>query len=100
MTESKVRSFVKAISWRVLATFITVSIAYLLTGETVIALEIGFLDLVIKLIAYFLHERIWGKIKLGKKVHPLEDIKLKRALEEQDKKLIMEKLEELGYLDD
>lgn len=100
MTESKVRSFVKAISWRVLATLITFSIAYFLTGETVIALEIGFLDLIIKLIVYFIHERVWGKIKLGKKLHPLEDIKLKRALEEQDKKLIMEKLEELGYLDD
>lgn len=100
MTESKVRSFVKAISWRILATIITFSIAFFLTGETVMALEIGFLDLGIKLVVYFIHERVWGKIKLGKKLHPLEDIKLKRALEEQDKKLIMEKLQELGYLDE
>ena len=81
MTESKVRSFVKAISWRILATIITFSIAFFLTGETVMALEIGFLDLGIKLVVYFIHERVWGKIKLGKKLHPLEDIKLKRALD-------------------
>lgn len=99
MNETKLRSFLKAVSWRVLATTITFSIAFFITGETVIALEIGFLDLVLKLIAYFFHERIWGNIKVGKKMHPLEDIKLKRALEEEDKKLIMEKLEELGYLD-
>ncbi len=100
MNETKLRSFLKAVSWRVLATTITFSIVFFITGETVIALEIGFLDLVLKLIAYFFHERIWGVIKVGKKMHPLEDIKLKRALEEEDKKLIMEKLEELGYLDE
>jgi uncharacterized membrane protein len=100
MNETKLRSFFKAVSWRVLATTITFSIAFFITGETVIALEIGFLDLTLKLIAYFFHERIWGVIKVGKKMHPLEDIKLKRALEEEDKKLIMKQLKELGYLDE
>jgi uncharacterized membrane protein len=100
MNETKFRSFLKAISWRVLATLITFSIALLITGKTVIALEIGFMDMVLKLIAYFFHERIWGFIKIGKKMHPLEDIKLTRELEEEDKKLIMEKLAELGYLDE
>jgi len=100
MNETKFRSFLKAISWRVLATLITFSIAFLITGKTVVALEIGFLDMVLKLIVYFFHERIWGLIKMGKKMHPLEDIKLTRELEEEDKKLIMKKLEELGYLDE
>ncbi|MCK4762605.1 MAG: DUF2061 domain-containing protein [Candidatus Aminicenantes bacterium] len=100
MTETKFRSFIKAISWRVIATCITFSIALALTGETVIALEIGFFDLILKLIAYFLHERVWGKINVGRKAHPLEDIKLKRALEVEDKELIKEKLRDLGYLDE
>jgi uncharacterized membrane protein len=100
MVETKTRSLMKAISWRCLATLITFSIAFFLTGQTVIALEIGFLDLVIKLITYFFHERVWGRISLGKKLHPLEDIKLKRALEEKDKQIIKEKLQELGYLDE
>ncbi len=100
MNETKIRSLVKAISWRVIATLITFSIALVLTGETVIALEIGFMDLALKLIAYFFHERIWGLISLGKKMHPLEDIKLTRDLEKEDKEQIMEKLKELGYLDE
>lgn len=99
MTETKTRSLMKAVSWRFLATLITFSIAYALTGETVIAMEIGFLDLTIKLIVYFFHERAWGKIKLGKKIHPLEDLELKRELAEKDKELIKEKLVELGYMD-
>jgi uncharacterized membrane protein len=100
MNETKLRSFIKAISWRVVATTITFSVALLLTGKTIIALEIGFLDLVLKLIAYFLHERVWAKIRIGRKIHPLEDINVTRELEESDKKIIKEKLKDLGYLDE
>jgi len=100
MNETKLRSFLKAISWRIIATMITFTVALIMTGEAIVALEIGGLDLVLKLIAYFFHERIWGKIKVGRKLHPLEDIKVTRNLEEGDKQIIMEKLKELGYLDD
>jgi len=100
MNETNLRSFLKAISWRVIATSITILAAYLFTGETMIALEIGALDLVAKLLVYFLHERVWGKIKIGKQIHPLEDIKVNRKLDENDKAIIKEKLKELGYLDE
>jgi hypothetical protein len=36
---------------------------------------------------------------LGKKAHPLSDIKLKRALDTEDKELIKDKLREMGYLE-
>lgn len=100
MNETKLRSFLKAISWRFVATMITFSAALFLTGETIVALKIGLLDLILKLIAYFLHERVWEKIKIGRKIHPLEDIKVNRELEEEDKKIIKEKLKDLGYLDE
>jgi uncharacterized membrane protein len=100
MNETKLRSFLKAISWRIVATTITFLVALTLTGKTIVALEIGGMDLVLKLIAYFFHERVWGKIKVGKKLHPLEDIRVTRNLEDRDKQIIMEKLKELGYLDD
>ncbi|MCK5059306.1 MAG: DUF2061 domain-containing protein [Candidatus Aminicenantes bacterium] len=100
MNETKLRSFLKSISWRIIATMITFLVALALTRKTLIALKIGALDMALKLIAYFLHERIWGKIKIGKKLHPLEDIKVTRNLEEKDKQIIMEKLKELGYLDE
>lgn len=100
MNETKLRSFIKAISWRFVATMITFLVALLLTGKTIIAIKIGVLDLILKIIAYFLHERVWGKIKIGRKLHPLEDIKVNKELEEEDKKIIMEKLKDLGYLDE
>jgi hypothetical protein len=37
---------------------------------------------------------------MGRKLHPLEDIKVSRHLEEKDKKIIVEKLKDLGYLDE
>ena len=100
MKESTLRSLLKAISWRVVATAITFSVALILTGETLIALEIGLLDTVIKLGAYFFHERLWGRLKVGKKLHPLEDIQLSRDLEDEDKAIIKEKLKDLGYIDE
>ena len=64
--ETKRRSFAKALSWRVLATFITVGVAYGLKGDLTFALEIGALDTGTKLLIYFAHERIWQRVGFGK----------------------------------
>lgn len=90
----------KAFSWRIIATCITISIAFLLTKKLGIALEIGALDMTIKLFAYFIHERFWGKVAVGKVLHPLADIRLKSKLNKEGRKIIKEKLRELGYLDE
>lgn len=100
MKETKFRSLIKSISWRIIATLITTSVAFVLTGRLDIALEIGGLDMSIKLIVYFFHERIWGVIPLGKKLHPLEDITLSKEINLKDKEIIREKLKELGYIDE
>ena len=64
--ETKRRSLVKALSWRFVATFITMGIAYLVTGKLALALEIGLLDTTIKFAAYFGHERLWLRIRYGR----------------------------------
>ena len=97
MKETNTRSIAKAISWRVIATTITFSIAYLLTGEVTTALEIGGLDMVFKLGFYFFHERIWGRISLGKILHPLSHVVLKPGVETN---AVMKKLNELGFIDE
>jgi len=66
MVETKRRSFAKALSWRVLATLITMSVAYALTKEITFAVEIGVIDTVAKLAIYFGHERVWQRISYGK----------------------------------
>jgi adenylylsulfate kinase len=64
--ETKRRSFIKALSWRVFATVITGSVAYALTGKAGFALEIGLIDTAIKIFVYFAHERVWQRIPYGR----------------------------------
>lgn len=55
-------SVLKAISWRVVGTIDTMVISYILTGNIKIAVGIGSIEVVSKMILYYLHERVWGKI--------------------------------------
>jgi len=64
--ESKRRSIVKALSWRFLATIITTTIVWLLTGRAEFAATVGVLDTSVKILVYFIHERIWLRISFGK----------------------------------
>ena len=63
--ESKRRSIAKAISWRVVATIVTASVVYIVTGQATAALEIGLIDTSIKIFGYFGHERLWLRISYG-----------------------------------
>lgn len=65
MNETKLRSFIKGISWRLLGTIDTIIISFILTGKIKTALSIGGIELFTKIILYFFHERIWLKIKFG-----------------------------------
>lgn len=68
--ESHARSIVKALTWRVIATVVTVVVAWFILGNVSHALEIGLLDTLIKLGAYYGHERMWDRIALGKEKKP------------------------------
>ena len=63
--EARKRSIAKAASYRFFGSVITAGIAFLLTGEWSIALGVGALDGIAKMVAYFLHERIWARISWG-----------------------------------
>ena len=66
-TDEKVkRSIAKTLSWRVIGTIDTILISWVLTGTIALALSIGAIELVSKMILYFFHERIWNTIKWGK----------------------------------
>jgi uncharacterized membrane protein len=68
--ETRGRSVVKALSWRVLAGFITVGVVLTMTGELKFAAEIGTIDTLTKLLIYFVHERVWNKIGYGRLTAP------------------------------
>ena len=57
--ESHLRSVLKGITWRILATTTTISIAYFITGDVKSALSIGGIEFFSKLALYYLHERAW-----------------------------------------
>ncbi|KKL50721.1 hypothetical protein LCGC14_2302630 [marine sediment metagenome] len=59
------QSFIKALSWRVIAVIVTVTIARILIGDTTIALEIGAIDTLIKITLFYAHERVWLNLETG-----------------------------------
>ena len=62
--DSHLRSLAKGLTWRFVASGTTIVIAKVVTGETAIAFQIGFFEFFAKIGIYYLHERIWAKIKL------------------------------------
>jgi uncharacterized membrane protein len=66
MSDTTKRSLVKTISWRVTGSSATFLIAYAMTGNFAIAGVIGLAQMVTNTILYYIHERVWNKIKWGK----------------------------------
>ena len=69
MSQTKIkikRHIAKAISYRIVGTFQTMIIGYIFTGNLIIASSMGIVEILIKPMIYFLHERVWYKwIKFG-----------------------------------
>lgn len=64
---TRARSIVKATTFRIVATVATIVAVYFITGSWGWAGTIGAVDLVLKSILYYLHERGWNKISWGRK---------------------------------
>ena len=56
------RSVLKGITWRIVATSTTVVVSWYVIGEVKTALEIGFFEVFAKIAIYYAHERIWARI--------------------------------------
>ena len=61
--ESNKRSLAKTISWRITGSGATFLIAYLITGNLAFSGSIAVIQVVANTILYYLHERLWNKIK-------------------------------------
>jgi uncharacterized membrane protein len=72
--ETRARSIAKAVSYRILGSAVTGMIVYALTGKGALSLGAGALDSVIKIAAYFVHERIWDRIAFGRAKRPEYEI--------------------------
>lgn len=61
--DSRVRSLIKAISWRLTGTIDTFIVSWFVTGTLTLATGIAFTEVFTKVFLYWLHERIWNHIK-------------------------------------
>ncbi len=66
MADKHYRSFVKAVSWRITGSIDTMIISFLITGKLKWALTISGVELFTKIGLYYVHERLWEKIPLGR----------------------------------
>jgi len=64
--ETKFRSVLKSITWRFCATATTFSLVFLFTGKLDTAIKVGGIEVFLKMLIYFLHERVWGNVKFGR----------------------------------
>ena len=60
--DTKKRTMVKTITWRITASLTTFLIAWILTGDILIGASIGSIEAIAKIFLYYFHERIWTNI--------------------------------------
>ncbi len=63
--DSRRKSLIKALSWRVIGTLDTIILSWIITGRMTLAVSIGVLELVTKTALYYFHERVWAKIEVA-----------------------------------
>lgn len=63
---SRKRHIAKALTWRMVGSVDTVFLSWLITGNPMTGLKIGFAEVITKMVLYYLHERVWFNINLSK----------------------------------
>lgn len=63
--ESRKRHLLKTITWRLFGTLDTMVLAWIISGDPMAALQIGLVEIVTKMVLYYLHERVWYKVNYG-----------------------------------
>ena len=65
--ESTIRSAIKAASWRITGTAATAALVFFISHRLKLALEVGALEFILKFALFFVHERVWDRIRLGRR---------------------------------
>lgn len=65
MQESSRRHLFKTVSWRMIGTIDTVVLSWIISGNPLMGLKIGSVEVVTKMVLYYLHERVWYNINFG-----------------------------------
>lgn len=68
--ETHARSIAKALSWRVLGTIATSALVFVFTKRLALSLAVGGLEFASKIGLFWLHERVWDRLRFGKQEIP------------------------------
>ena len=68
--ETRARSITKALTWRMGGLVVTIAVVWVVTGRARLAASVGLADTLVKLLAYYVHERCWLKIRFGRAKPP------------------------------
>ncbi|EDM43223.1 hypothetical protein SCB49_12129 [unidentified eubacterium SCB49] len=63
--ESKKRHLAKTVTWRTLGTLDTMLLSFIITGNPLTGLKIGFTEVITKMVLYYFHERVWYRVNYG-----------------------------------
>ena len=66
LSESRARSVVKTVSWRITGSSATFLIAWAIGGDLAVAGTIAALQIVANTLLYYLHERAWNLVPWGR----------------------------------
>ena len=59
-------NFIKGVTWRIVGTIDTIILSWFISQNRDIGIKIGLTELATKIILFYVHERIWNRIQLGK----------------------------------
>ena len=97
--ETHTRAWIKSIVWRLFGIVILGAISWSITHSWKEMSLITILFHSIRIVLYYLHERIWDRINWGRIKHPLSVLPVRKALDPEDLEIVRNQLQKLGYLD-
>ena len=78
--DSRKRHIAKTVTWRCVGTLDTMLLAWWISGNPFIGMKIGAIELVTKMILYYLHERAWYKYDYGLQQRRSKELKKEKEL--------------------
>jgi len=97
--DTRKRSWAKSLTWRLFGIALLGLISFLITRDWKQMTVITAVFHGIRLVLYYYHERIWGRVSWGKVKHPLAELPVNKNLTPEDLDIVREKLRALGYID-
>ena len=62
---SQKRHIAKTVTWRIVGTTDTIILSWIISGNPLSGLKIGFSEIITKMVLYYFHEIVWYKMDFG-----------------------------------